>query len=89
MLVISRRAGESLLIGDGIEVRVLEISAARVKLGIVAPSEVTVLRDEVLLARQSNVEAARPPMDEQLAALAARLRESIGGPASEGHDKNP
>ena len=47
MLVLSRRMKESICIGDGIEVRVLEVSGGRVRLGITAPAEVPVHRSEV------------------------------------------
>lgn len=47
MLVLSRKASESLHIGDVI-VRVIRISPSRVKLGIEAPDDVQVLRTEVL-----------------------------------------
>ena len=47
MLVIRRRAGESLFLGDDVEVEILEIGASQVKIGIRAPKSVTVLRKEV------------------------------------------
>ena len=53
MLVIRRRAGESILIADDIEIEVLETTPTRVKLGIKAPKEVTVLRKEVRLTAGS------------------------------------
>ncbi len=59
MLVLKRRQGESILIGDAIEIEVVEISAGRVKLGIKAPPEVMILRSEVHQAGQENVAAAR------------------------------
>lgn len=46
MLVVRRRAGESILLGDDIEIEVVEISRTRVKLGIKAPREVAVVRRE-------------------------------------------
>ena len=58
MLVIRRRAGEAVLIGDGVEITVIEVSASRVKLGIQAPSTVPILRKEIQLAAQQNVAAA-------------------------------
>ncbi len=58
MLVIRRRAGESILIGDGIEVKVLECGPNRVKLGISAPAEIAVQRREAVLTRAQNVAAA-------------------------------
>ncbi|MGP8243216.1 MAG: carbon storage regulator [Bryobacteraceae bacterium] len=53
-----RRAGESFLIGGEIEVEVLEVSGARVKLGIVAPDSVQIQRKETKLTRDENVSAA-------------------------------
>ncbi|MDA0284197.1 MAG: carbon storage regulator [Planctomycetota bacterium] len=47
MLVLSRKTTESICIGDGIEVRVLEISGGRVRLGITAPAEIPVHRSEI------------------------------------------
>ena len=59
MLVVRRRAGESLLIGENIEVEILELSAGQVKIGIRAPREVLVLRKEVhLTGRQNRVASA-------------------------------
>ena len=64
MLVIRRRTGESLLVGDNVELEILEISGGQVKLGINAPREVSILRKEVYLTREQNraaAEAARSP----------------------------
>ena len=47
MLVLSRRSGESVQIGAHIEVKVLEISGGRVKLGFTAPPDVAIQRDDV------------------------------------------
>ncbi len=58
MLVVRRRAGESILIGDDIEVVVLEAGPNRVKLGITAPREVLVFRKELELTREQNRAAA-------------------------------
>jgi carbon storage regulator len=48
MLVLTRRTGQRLLIGSKITIEVLEVSGNRVRLGIQAPEEVTVLRQELL-----------------------------------------
>jgi carbon storage regulator len=64
MLVIRRRAGESILIADEIEIEVLETTPTRVKLGIKAPKEVAVLRKEVRLTEDHNRAAAEEiPLD--------------------------
>lgn len=75
MLVIRRREGEAFYIGGAIEIRVIELSAQRVVLGIVAPPEVPVLRQEIRQAAEQNQEAARGMTPAQAASLAARLRQ--------------
>ncbi len=47
MLVLSRKSNESLMIGDDIEIVILEIKEGNVKLGIKAPKEIPVHRNEV------------------------------------------
>ncbi|MFD1953951.1 carbon storage regulator CsrA [Paenibacillus thailandensis] len=47
MLVLGRKKGESLLIGDDIEITILEASGDTVKIGITAPKQVSVLRKEL------------------------------------------
>ena len=47
MLVLTRKAGEEIVIGDGIRVQVIEIRGGRVRLGITAPRSVPVHRSEV------------------------------------------
>lgn len=47
MLVLSRREGEAIAIGDSIALVVTEISASQIRIGIVAPPDVPILRTEV------------------------------------------
>ena len=47
MLVLSRRAGEEIIVNDNIRVTVVAVKGDRVRLGIVAPRNVTVDRSEV------------------------------------------
>lgn len=47
MLVLSRRADESLFIGDDIKITVLDIRGGQVRIGITAPDSVKVHREEV------------------------------------------
>jgi carbon storage regulator len=61
MLVLSRRAGESVVIGEGVTVSVLEVRGDVVRIGIDAPRSVAVHRAELLVElEQSNKEAASP-----------------------------
>lgn len=48
MLILTRRIDESLLIGDDIEVVVLEVWGSQVRLGVRAPDDVKILRDELV-----------------------------------------
>jgi carbon storage regulator len=59
MLVIRRRPGETLLIGDDVEIEILETGSSHVKLGIRAPKHVLVLRKEIQIAGQQNLAASR------------------------------
>ncbi len=47
MLVLTRKPGQSIIIGDGIEVQVLSVAGEKVRLGITAPRDVDIFRDEV------------------------------------------
>ena len=80
MLVMRRRAGESLLIGGEIEIEILEVGPTRVKLGIVAPPQLTVTRKEVILTRTENLTAARSADPNVIAWLTRKLApRQIGG----------
>ena len=48
MLVLTRKPAQSIMIGDGIEVQVLSVSGEKVRLGITAPRDVSIFREEVL-----------------------------------------
>lgn len=58
MLILQRKAGESLLIGEDVEISVLSVEAGRVRLAIQAPKDVTILRSELKTAAEVNREAA-------------------------------
>ncbi len=47
MLVLSRKRGEGIVIGDGVTLTVLEVHGGRVKLGFNAPAEMPIHREEV------------------------------------------
>lgn len=60
MLVLSRKVGERILLGDKIRITVVRVSGGGVRLGIEAPSDVAVVREEVAA---SNPPAAVPIVD--------------------------
>ena len=57
MLALTRKKGESIVIGNNIEVTVLEIRGDQVKIGISAPKEVPIYRKEVYLQIQDENKA--------------------------------
>jgi carbon storage regulator len=78
MLMMSRREGDTILIGDEIEIVIAHIGRTRVKVGIRAPRAVPVIPHEVKLVREQNRAAARSPgpSGATISGLLARLRPS-------------
>lgn len=58
MLILQRKAGESLLIGEDITVRVVSVDGVRVRLAITAPDDVSILRSELVTAANANRDSA-------------------------------
>ncbi|MBM3291037.1 MAG: carbon storage regulator CsrA [Candidatus Hydrogenedentes bacterium] len=70
MLVLTRREDESIMIGDDIVVKVLDLKENQVKLGIMAPKSVAVHRQEIYeLIQAENAQAAAPGQVERIAGL--------------------
>lgn len=72
MLVFTRRRGEAIIIGDGIEVRVLRVGRDGVRIGIVAPQSLPVHRQEIHAQICAANRAAADPA--QRAAIEERLK---------------
>jgi carbon storage regulator len=72
-----RREGESILIGDNVEIRILGISKTRVKIGIAAPRSIPVLAREVELVRAENIAASNVSSKAAAAIVASLLQESL------------
>ena len=65
MLVLTRKAGESIVIGSQIRITVLEMQGRQIRLGIEAPSEIPVHRGEVYeRIKEENEQAAMAGADE-------------------------
>lgn len=64
MLVLTRRHNESIMIGDSVEITVIDVKGDQVKLGISAPKEIKVHRKEIYLAIQKeNIDASKSRLD--------------------------
>ncbi|MHB1614743.1 MAG: carbon storage regulator CsrA [Actinomycetes bacterium] len=78
MLVLSRRVGESIMIGDDVVVTVLEVRGDVVRIGVAAPREIAVHREEVYRELAEANQQAASPSDAVVDALARAVRS--GGP---------
>jgi carbon storage regulator len=75
MLMMKRRQGEVILIGDDIEIHLAHIGRSRVKIGINAPRSLAVVAKEVKLVRDENRAAAGfAAVPENLLSLVSRVR---------------
>jgi carbon storage regulator len=54
MLVLTRKVGEKIQIGDGVTVTVVRISAGAIRLGVEAPTGVAILRDDAKVDAESS-----------------------------------
>ena len=76
MLVLTRKAGESIVIGSDIRVTVLEMQGRQIRLGIEAPSDVSVHRGEVYERIREENELASNADKNQLKSLNAALKKA-------------
>ena len=75
MLVLTRKRNQSIIIGDNIEVTIVDIHGEQVKLGIAAPRDITVHRKEIFEAIQSeNVRATKTASPPKLITLGKMLK---------------
>jgi carbon storage regulator len=86
MLILARRPGERVVIGDEILVTVMEVSASTVRLGIEAPRGVSIFREEIWLAvKEENRAAAEAQAD----ALPSGPLEELKGEATPAEEQAP
>lgn len=88
MLILTRKLGQSLIIGDDIEVSIVDVSGDKVKVGINAPKEVKILRSELAETMEVNKIAAGSKTDrnllELLASTSAVLQKKAPNPPKDG-----
>ena len=91
MLILARRIGESIMIGDHVEISVVDIKGDQVKLGIQAPAQVKVYRREVYAAIQeeNRAAAAAPGTLPSLAGLLPGTGQPGANPAAPEEKKGP
>jgi len=75
MLVLTRKLDESIIIGENIVVKVVSVENGVVKLGIDAPKEVTILRNELLKdVKDMNIKASKDVEPKELDQLSKMLK---------------
>lgn len=76
MLVLTRKLGESIRIGDTITVKIVDLDGRHVKLGIEAPRSIAVNREEIYERIQRENKAASAMKDGGVQNIAAALRQN-------------
>jgi carbon storage regulator len=83
MLILTRKLGESVTIGDDIKITVLGVRGRQVRLGIIAPQKVTIHREEIYFKiQEENKKAVTIPMEE-VSRMAGMIKESLKEPPEE------
>jgi len=83
MLILRRKAGETLLIGEDVKITVMDVYEGGVRLAIDAPKEIPVLRAELLRAADANRDSANVARND-----AQELQKLLSGIKNEKSDKS-
>ncbi|NIA29994.1 MAG: carbon storage regulator CsrA [Actinobacteria bacterium] len=80
MLVLTRKAGETIAIGKDIRISIVEIDGRSVRVGIEAPKSVTIYRGEIYeKVQEQNRQAARQGLNTDIKFLAGKLAKNVSG----------
>lgn len=74
MLVISRKVGESLLLSDNIKISILSLTNEKVTIGIDAPKEIKIVRQELLETIEANIASNETLVQTDYQGIAALLK---------------
>jgi carbon storage regulator len=89
MLVLTRRSQQSIMIGKDVVITVLEVRGDQVRIGVSAPRDVEVHREEVFLELEQANKAAASPAPAALEALGKLLPQSSDPSGGAGKDAAP
>lgn len=82
MLILTRKLGETIAIGDDIKVSVLGIHGRQVRIGIEAPTDIIVHREEIYLKVQEENRRASKSLKDDLVNVVKVLKDKIKGKSS-------
>lgn len=83
MLVLTRKKGQSIMVGDDVEISVVDINGDAVRIGIKAPKDVSIFRREIYEAiQEENIRAAKAAAE-----MAEKLKKLQPPPGSKGVKK--
>ncbi|MCA9733248.1 MAG: carbon storage regulator CsrA [Deferribacteres bacterium] len=77
MLVLTRRLGETIVIGDDITIKIVDIHGKQIRIGIEAPKEVSVYRGEIYERIMNENKAAAEAANSQNQTIADNMRELL------------
>lgn len=78
MLVLTRKPSQSIMIGDGVEIQVLAVAGEKVRLGITAPRDVSIFRNEVYERIESEAASRDDELKEGTNAVVEDALERLG-----------
>jgi carbon storage regulator len=79
MLVLTRKVGERIRIGDDVTVQVLEVRGGQVRLGLAAPADVRIFREEIFRLVQSQNDRSRLPTPDSMTSAANAWEAYVDG----------
>ena len=84
MLILTRKLGESIRIGDNIKITVSDIKGKQIRIGIDAPRDVTVHREEVYqMIKEQNILAAEAGRDDSISKSLSHVWNRLKNPKEE------
>lgn len=82
MLVLTRKVGESIIVGDDIEIRVVRIEGDQIRIGIIAPRSIPIVRGELLEEVRKETATAIAPPAALVASISKRMQKNAPQPAA-------
>ncbi|CAI6081270.1 Translational regulator CsrA [Paenibacillus sp. JJ-100] len=73
MLILSRNKGQKIIVNDDIVISILDVSGDQVRIGIEAPSHISIYREEIYKAIQQQNEMAASPLNDQVDQLLQQI----------------